>query len=72
VVSDCFSADTYSLGGRYIGYRAQYYSPALYRCLLDYAGFDGDATSIESGRDGINHVLVTRPRSPARLTAQRG
>ncbi len=67
LLSDCFSADTYSLGGRYIGYRAQYYSPALYRCLLDYAGFDGTATSIESGRDRINHVLVTRPRSGVHL-----
>ena len=56
--SDCFSAATYSLGGRYAGYRAQYYSPALYRCLLDYAGFDGNSISVASGRDGINHVLV--------------
>jgi Thymidylate kinase len=69
LVSDCFSADTYSLGGRYIGYRAQYYSPALYRSLLDYAGFDGAATSIESGRDRINHVLITRPKTEIRVAA---
>jgi Thymidylate kinase len=69
LVTDCFSADTYSLGGRYIGYRAQYYSPELYRCLLDYAGFDGAATAMESGRDAINHVLVTRPRLSIRLAA---
>ena len=59
--SDCFMAAAYSEGGRYIGYRAHYYSPELYRCLLDYAGFEGRATAMESGRDCINHVLVTRP-----------
>jgi SAM-dependent methyltransferase len=62
LVSDCFTIDIYSLGGRYIGYRAVYYTPAQYRCLLDYAGFDGACTTIESGRDRINHVVVSRPR----------
>ena len=61
LVTDCFSAAAYSEGGSYIGYRAHYYTPELYRCLLDYAGFDGSETSIASGRDRINHVLVTRP-----------
>ena len=61
--SDCFSAATYSLGGRYAGYRAQYYSPALYRCLLDYAGFDGGSACTSSGRDRLNHVLVTRRKA---------
>jgi hypothetical protein len=61
LVSDCFMAAAYSLGGRYIGYRAHYYSPELYAGLLDYCGFDALSTTIASGRDGINHVLVTRP-----------
>ena len=67
LVSDCFTAAAYAEGGRYIGYRAHYYAPELYRCLLDYAGFDGAATAIESGRDHINHVLVTRPAAVAYL-----
>jgi len=61
LVTDCFSAAAYAEGGSYIGYRAHYYSPELYRSLLDYAGFDGAGTSVESGRDRINHVLVTKP-----------
>ncbi len=61
LVSDCFMAAAYSLGGRYIGYRAHYYSAALYRRLLDYCGFDGGSMAIESGRDQINHVLMARP-----------
>ena len=61
LVSDCFTAAAYSLGGRYIGYRAQYYTPAEYRSLVDYCGFDGRSATIDSGRDGINHVLVTWP-----------
>jgi hypothetical protein len=61
LVTDCFTAAAYSLGGRYIGYRAAYYTPTLYRCLLDHCGFDGRSTTIDSGRDHINHVLITRP-----------
>lgn len=61
LVSDCFSAAAYSLGGRQLGYRAHYYSPALYRCLLDYCGFEGAKVEIESGRNRINHVLIAEP-----------
>jgi SAM-dependent methyltransferase len=61
LVSDCFSASAYSLGGRQLGYRAHYYSPPLYRSFLDYCGFDGASVEIESGRDRINHVLVAEP-----------
>jgi hypothetical protein len=61
LVSDCFSAAAYSLGGRQLGYRAHYYSAALYRCLLDYCGFDGRSVEIESGRDRINHVVLAEP-----------
>src|SRR5260221_14350828 len=61
LVSDCFSAAPYALGGRRLGYRAHYYSSALYRCLLDHCGFDGSSMEIQSGRDSINHVLVAEP-----------
>ena len=61
LVSDCFSAATYSLGGRLLGYRAHYYSPALYRSLLEYSGFNSAAIEIESGRDRINHVILAEP-----------
>jgi hypothetical protein len=64
LVTDCFSAAAYSLGGSYIGYRAHYYTPALYRCLLDYCGFDGSSVAIESGRDRINHVLIALRHRP--------
>lgn len=67
LVSDCFMAAAYSLGGRYIGYRAHYYSPELYACLLDYCGFDAGSTMIRSGRDAINHVLITRPAAVQRV-----
>ena len=67
LVTDCFMAAAYSLGGRYIGYRAHYYSPALYACLLDYCGFDPRSTVIASGPDGINHVLVTGPAAVQRV-----
>jgi hypothetical protein len=71
LVSDCFRAAAYAYGGRYVGYRAQYYTPDLYRALLEYAGFDGPGAEVEGGRDGINHVVVTRPRSNGRRKARR-
>jgi len=60
LVTDCFMAAAYALGGRYIGYRANYYSPALYRCMVDYCGFDGMGARVESGSNRINHVLMAR------------
>jgi chitinase len=30
--------------------------------LVDYCGFDGLDADVESGRDRINHVLITSPR----------
>jgi hypothetical protein len=60
LVTDCFMAAAYALGGRYVGYRANYYSPALYRCMVDYCGFDGMGASVDSGPNRINHVLMAR------------
>jgi dephospho-CoA kinase len=56
LVTDCFTPDAYALSGRYIGYKANYYTPDVYRALLNYCGFDTLDTA--SGRDAINHVLV--------------
>jgi hypothetical protein len=58
LITDCFTADAYALSGRYVGFKASYYHPAVYRALLDYCGFDGPRAVIRTGRDGINHVLV--------------
>ena len=41
LVTDCFTPAGYSLSGRYVGYKAHYYSPQRYCVLLDTAGFDG-------------------------------
>jgi hypothetical protein len=62
LVTDSFTAETYALSGRYIGYRANYYEPEVYRTLVDHCGFDGLGAEVESGRDGINHVLVATLR----------
>ena len=63
LVSDCFTADAYALSGRYIGFKAHYYTPEMYKVLLDYCGYEGLSAEVESGRDGINHVVVTRPKT---------
>jgi thymidylate kinase len=63
LVTDCFTPEAYALSGRYVGYKANYYEPDVYRVLADYCGFDGLGARVESGRDGINHVLSTRPRA---------
>ena len=57
LVTDCFTPEAYALSGRYIGYKANYYTPDVYNALLNYCGFD--TPYIEPGRDAINHVLVT-------------
>jgi shikimate kinase len=63
LITDCFTPEAYALSGRYIGYKANYYTPEVYKVMLDYCGFDGLTADLESGRDGINHVLVAAPRT---------
>jgi energy-coupling factor transporter ATP-binding protein EcfA2 len=58
LVTDCFTPAAYAVGGAAMGYRANYYPPAVMRTLLDYCGFDGLGAEVESGRDGINHVML--------------
>ena len=62
LVTDCFTPAGYSLSGRYVGYKAHYYSLQRYRTLLDTAGFDGLKAKADSGRDAINHVVLASPR----------
>jgi len=62
LVSDSFTPEAYALSGRYVGYKANYYEPEVYRALVDYCGFDGLGADVESGRDRINHVLIASPR----------
>ena len=62
LVSDCFTPDAYALSGRYIGYKANYYTPEVYKAMLDYCGFDGLNAEVESGRDHLNHVLLVKPQ----------
>ena len=68
LVTDCFTPEAYALSGRYIGYKATYYTPEVYKAMLDYCGFDGLNAEVESGRDRINHVLVVAPVQPQRRT----
>ena len=65
LITDCFTPEAYALSGRYIGYKATYYTPEVYKAMLSYCGFD--ARDAESGRDAINHVLVAHPRPESHL-----
>ena len=58
LITDCFTPEAYALSGRYIGYKATYYTPDVYKAMLDFCGFDGLHAAVESGRDHVNHVLV--------------
>jgi hypothetical protein len=62
LLTDSFTPEAYALSGRYVGYKANYYEPEVYRALVDYCGFDGLGADVESGRDRINHVLIASPR----------
>jgi hypothetical protein len=62
LMTDSFTPEAYALSGRYVGYKGNYYEPEVYRALVDYCGFDGIGAEVESGGDGINHVLVASPR----------
>jgi len=64
LVSDCFTPQFYALSGRYVGYKASYYTPSLYKAVMDYCGFDGAGARVESGRDEINHVMLFQPKQP--------
>jgi hypothetical protein len=60
LVTDCFTPEAYALSGRYIGYKANYYTPEVYKAMLDYCGFDGLHADVESSPNQINHVLAVK------------
>ena len=63
LVTDSFTPEAYALSGRYVGYKANYYPPDIYKVFVDYCGFDGLNTPVDSGRDAINHVMLFSPRN---------
>ncbi|MBI1924324.1 hypothetical protein HYR99_08750 [Candidatus Poribacteria bacterium] len=64
LISDSFTPEAYALSGKYVGYKANYYTPEIYKALMDYCGFDGLNAPVESGRDRINHMMLFYPRKP--------
>jgi hypothetical protein len=71
LITDCFTPAGYSLSGRYAGYKAHYYSPRRYSMLLEAAGFNGLDAVTESGRDCINHVVLSQPaKKPGSVALQ--
>src|SRR3989442_15481694 len=68
LVTDCFTPAAYAVGGAAMGYRANYYPPAVMRVILDYCGFDGLAAEVESGPDAINHLLPAPVRAASRTS----
>jgi len=72
LVTDCFTPEAYALSGRYIGYKANYYTPEVYKSMLDFCGFDGLNADVESGRDQINHVLLCGPLRISAISALKG
>ncbi|HSS61105.1 MAG TPA: hypothetical protein VLK30_06595 [Candidatus Limnocylindrales bacterium] len=69
LLTDCFTPAAYAIGGMAMGYKASYYPPRVMGSVLEYCGF-GPA-EVESGPNGINHVLVTSPARPAQGDAER-
>jgi hypothetical protein len=70
LITDSFTPRAFALSGRYAGYKAHYYDPDTYKALLEYCGFDSANALVESGRDGINHVVLVRPQ-PCGYTEKR-
>lgn len=71
LITDSFTPEAYALSGRYVGFKANYYNPDIYKTFLDYCGFDGLAGTCESGRDEINHVMTFAPRRQKRIPSRR-
>ena len=60
--TDCFTPQAFALSGKYVGYKANYYSPREFTSILAYCGFEPADITWESGTEGINHVCVARTR----------
>ncbi len=61
---DCFTPKAYALSGKYIGYKANYYSRHEFTNILDYCGFDPANMIWLSDSEGINHVCVAHSTPP--------
>ncbi len=66
--TDCFTPQAFALSGKYIGYKANYYSPPEFTHILAYCGFDPANIAWTSDPEGINHVCVARA-APCRESA---
>ncbi len=62
LITDVFTPGAYAVSGWYAGYDANYHQPDTFATLLEVCGFDGRSVAVASGRDGLNHVMVCRPR----------
>lgn len=62
LLTDVFTPGAYALSGWHGGYRASYYGPKMFSTLLELSGFDANSVTVSSGRDGLNHVMVCRPK----------
>jgi hypothetical protein len=64
--TECFTPQAFALSGKYVGYKANYYSPPEFTNILAYCGFDPANLSWTSDPQGINHVCVARNLGPGR------
>lgn len=64
--TDCFTPQAFALSGKYIGYKANYYSPREFSNILAYCGFDPANVTWTSDPTGINHVCVARNTAQGR------
>ena len=62
LLTDVFTPGAYAVSGWHAGYRASYYEPDTFAALLELSGFDRESISVSSGRDGLNHVMVCKPK----------
>jgi SAM-dependent methyltransferase len=68
LIADCFTPGAFALSGKYIGYKANYYAPREFSCLLAYCGFDPARVVWES--EGINRVcIISMPKQPGEADA---
>ncbi|MEM7344999.1 MAG: hypothetical protein AAF485_12215, partial [Chloroflexota bacterium] len=59
---ETFTPNAFALSGKYVGYKANYYTPAEFTTLLTYCGFETDQMIWQSDPEEINHVGVIRPQ----------
>ena len=65
--TDCFTPQAFALSGKYVGYKANYYSPREFTSILAYCGFEPADITWESSPEGINHVCVARTQPSQKI-----